>query len=172
MPNDKINSRNIIQKRLKRAKRKRKFALHLTSLIDIFMILLVFLIKNFSTRPEITLLSQNINLPISTASKSPEISIAIAATKYNIFINGECVESIDNMEKQKKLLNLKIYETLLQEKKKNLFSSRQTPEITFRGKIIIQADKLTPYKIIKKIMYTCAQAEFGNISLHVLKNEK
>ena len=171
MSNDRIHSRNSIQKRLKKFRRKRKFALHLTSLIDVFMILLVFLIKNFSTRPEMTLLSQNINLPISTASKSPEMSIAIAATKYDIFINGKWVETIGNIGKQKKLLNPKIYETLLQEKKKTFFISSKIPEIPFRGKVIIQADKLIPYKIIKKIMYTCGQAEFGDISLHVLRKE-
>ena len=99
------------------------------------------------------------------------MSIAIAATKYDIFINGKWVEAIGNIGKQKKLLNPKIYETLLQEKKKTFFISSTIPEIPFRGKVIIQADKLIPYKIIKKIMYTCGQAEFGDISLHVLRKE-
>ncbi|MGA1874359.1 MAG: ExbD/TolR family protein [bacterium] len=155
---------------LSRVRRKTAF-IRLTSLIDVFMILLVFLIKNFSTQPEVTLLSRNLTLPISTAVKSPDISTTISATRDSVLVNGKFLDTTENISNQDGLLSQGLYEILLREKKKTLFIARQNPEVKFEGKVTIQADKQTPYKIMKKLIYTCGQAEFGNISLHVLRKD-
>ena len=155
----------------RRVRPKRAFVLRLTSLIDVFMILLVFLIKNFSTHPEMTLLSQSLTLPISTAVKPPDISTTISATRDSILVNGKFLDTTENISNQDGLLSQGLYEILLQEKKKTLFIAQQNPEVKFEGKVTIQADKQTSYKIVKKLIYTCGQAEFGNISLHVLRKD-
>lgn len=158
--------RTIIQRRLKRARHKRNFVLRLTSMVDVFTILLIFLIKNFSTGSEITLMAKNLQLPVSIASQAPEASTTISATQQDVLIDGEFVDTIENFDLQKDLLNPKVYEKLLRSKEKFLMLIQ--PGTKFQGKIIIQADKRIPYKIIKKLIYTCGQAEFGKISLHVL----
>ncbi len=155
----------------KRARRRKHLTLRLTSLIDVFIILLVFLIKNISARPEVTLFSKNLQLPISTAGKTPKITTTISATEHLLLINGKIVESIQDIIEQKELLNENLYDGLLEEKKKTLFLSEQNPDIIFSGEAIIQADKNIPYKVIKKLIYTCGQAEFGEISLQVLRKE-
>jgi biopolymer transport protein ExbD len=40
----------------------------------------------------------------------------------------------------------------------------------FRGEVIIQGDKLISFELLKRVMYTCGRAEYGEISLAVLKN--
>ncbi len=172
MSDEKSTSRTIVQRRLKRARRKRNVFIRLTSLVDVLTILLVFLIKNFSTMPEMTVMAKNLQLPISTAAQSPEISTTVSATQQAVLLDGEFVDTIDNFNSQKEMLNNKLYEKLIQGKERFLLIARQNPDgIKFRGKIIIQADKSIPYQIIKKLIYTCGQAEFGRISLHVLRKD-
>lgn len=143
----------------------------MTSLIDLFMILLVFLIKNFSASPEATLYSNQINLPISSATKHPELNITITATQQDLLLNGEFVESLGNIADQKELLYTSLYEKLIYEKDKTRSIAQLNPQVAFFGQVIVQADKEISYKIIKRILYTCGQAEFGKISLHVLMKE-
>ncbi|MFH1673943.1 MAG: biopolymer transporter ExbD [Pseudomonadota bacterium] len=170
MSNHIIRSR-ILQKRLRRLERKRNFSLRLTPLVDVFIILLVFLLKNFSATPDVSLLAKDFLLPISTADKSLEMSTTITATEQAILINGEFTDTTENLSNQKELFNEKVYNKLLQNKEKTLLIAKHNPHVHFQGKIIIQADKRIPYKVIKRLMYTCGQAEFGRIALHVLKKE-
>jgi len=135
------------------------------------MILLVFLLKNYSTQPEVTLLSRNLTLPISTAVKSPDISTTLSAARDSILVNGKFLDTPENVSNQDGLLSQRLYEVLLQEKEKTIFIARQNPEVKFEGKVIIQADRQTPYRVLKKLIYTCGQAGFGNISLHVLRED-
>jgi len=172
MSDEKSTSRAIIDRRLKRARRKRTVFVRLTSLVDVLTILLVFLIKNFSTMPEMTVTAKNLQLPISTAAQYPEVSTTVAATQQAVLLDGEFVDTIENIRSQKEMLNTKLYDKLIQDKQRFLLIASKNPdEIKFRGKIIIQADKSIPYQIIKKLIYTCGQADFGRISLHVLHKE-
>lgn len=172
MPNEDTPSRSFIQRRLRRARRKRDVFIRLTSLIDVFTILLCFLIRNFSVTPEVTLMAKNLQLPLSTAAQVPEISTIVSATQQSVLMDGEFVDTIQNIDSKKEMLNTKLHEKLIQEKEKFLLIARRNPDnIKFQGKIIIQADRRIPYRIIKKILYTCGQAEFGRISLQVLNKE-
>lgn len=170
MSNQIMRSR-VNQRRLRQVERKRRFSLRLTPLIDVFIILLVFLLKNFSATPDVSLLAKDFHLPISTASKAPEMSTTITATQQAILINGEFVDTTENLSSQQGLFNDKLYKKLIQNKEKTLLISRHNPHVHFQGKIIIQSDKRIPYKVIKRLMYTCGQAEFGRIALHVLKKD-
>ncbi|MEW5802604.1 MAG: biopolymer transporter ExbD [bacterium] len=172
MSQEKSARRTIVQRRMARARRKRGIFVRMTSLVDVLTILLVFLIKNFSTMPEMALLAKDLQLPISTAAQSPEVSTTVSATPQVVLLDGEFVDTIENFSSQKEMLNGKLYEKLSQSKEMFLLIARQNPDkIKFRGKVIIQADKSIPYQIIKKLIYTCGQAEFGRISLHVLHKE-
>jgi len=172
MSDEKSTSRTIVQRRLKRARRRRAVFVRLTSLVDVFTILLVFLVKNFSTMPETTVMAKNLQLPISTAVQFPEVSTTVSATQQVVLLNGEFVDTIENISLQKEMVNIKLYEKLIQSRERFLLIARRNPDkIKFQGKIIIQADKSIPYQIIKKLIYTCGRAEFGRISLHVLRKE-
>ncbi|MEW6382009.1 MAG: biopolymer transporter ExbD [bacterium] len=172
MANEKSTSRAIVRRRLARARRKRDAFVRLTSLIDVFTILLCFLIKSFSASPEVTLIAENLQLPVSTATQSPEVATTVSATREAVLLNGEFVDTIENFRSQKEMLNSRLYEKLIQDKERFLLIARENPgQLKFRGKIIIQADKKIPYQVIKKLIYTSGQAEFGKISLHVLQKE-
>jgi len=122
--------------------------------------------------PEMAVIAKNLQLPVSTAAQYPEVSTTIAATQQAVLLDGEFVDTIENISSQKEMLNTRLYEKLIQDKERFLLIASKNPDkIKFRGKVIIQADKNIPYQVIKKLIYTCGQADFGKISLHVLHKE-
>ncbi|MGA1868894.1 MAG: ExbD/TolR family protein [bacterium] len=155
---------------MRRRKSKNKIIiLSLTSLIDVFIILLIFLLKHYSLRPDMGIYMKDLQLPISTAIKAPESAAIITATNESILLNGHHIKEAEVVLKQKELLVEELYTALVENKKHTLHIASLNPSVIFSGKIIIQADKRIPYAIIKKLIYTCGKAEFGEISLHVIK---
>ena len=152
-----------------RRRKNKIILLSLTSLIDIFIILLIFLLKHYSLKPDIGIYIKDLQLPVSTSIKAPGPAAIITATKDSILFNGHHIKEADLVNKQKELLVIELYKALLENKKHTLRIASINPSIIFSGKIIIQADKKLPYSIIKKLIYTCGKAEFGEISLHVIR---
>jgi biopolymer transport protein ExbD len=41
-----------------------------------------------------------------------------------------------------------------------------------KREVTIMGDKTTPYAILKKIMFTCSEADYGKVSLAVVERER
>jgi len=156
---------------IKRAGRRKRgdFSLRLTSMIDMFTILLVFLLKNFSTEGQIITVAPDLKLPVSTAQKAPEVASVIAITENLVLLDGKRVTEVKDLMIDEKL----IIPELFAELKKLRSLSERVGELSssfgFTGKISIQADRELPYLVIKKIMFTCGQVGFNDMLLNVNK---
>lgn len=139
--------------------------LNLVSLMDIFTILVFFLMVNSS---DVKVLQQDksIELPLSTAKELPKENLVITISGENILVQGRTVASITAINSDGILAGLK--EELVYQGKK-MSSNR---EITEGYPATLVADKNTPYKVLKSIMATCTDADFTRISLAVSKKER
>ncbi|WP_192870742.1 ExbD/TolR family protein [Agaribacterium haliotis] len=155
-------------KRTKRMERhhrraKKTSKLNLVSLMDIFTILVFFLLVN-SSDVEVLQNDKTIKLPESVAEKKPEDTLVVVVSKEDILVGGRKVASLKTiMDVDAEISGLK--------KELDYLASRNPyadEEAEKAGRDInIMADKDTPYKLLKKVMATCAKAEFRNISLAV-----
>ena len=156
-----------MSKRAKRMKRNhkrnaQKSVLNLTALMDIFTILVFFLMLN-QNDSEV----QNndvIQLPQSIAASEVKDTVRILVTKEDVLVQGRPVIKVKDVTK--------LEGELIPLLKKELdYLAQRTPlpaELKEIGRdITIMGDKDTPYAVLKKIMDTCAKAEFNNISLAV-----
>lgn len=136
--------------------------LNLVSLMDIFTILVFFLMVNSS---DVKVLQQDksVELPVSVAKKEPKENIVISVSGKDILVQGRAVASIENVTENGVIPGLK-RELIYQSEKisANEFSSQGYP-------VTLVADKNTPYKLLKKIMATCTEANYTQISLAVSK---
>jgi biopolymer transport protein ExbD len=142
--------------------------LQLTSMVDMFTLLVIFLLANFSASGEVLFMSKEIQLP--TASHSTEIERApvVAITDNFIGLEGQKVVDVDQIAHDE-ILNIQQLEDSLRDlKKREEFVHQMDKEHQFEGKINIQADKKTHFKIVKRVMYSCAMAGFQNINFAVL----
>lgn len=150
---------------------KKDVPLQLTSMIDMFTILVVFLLKSFSVEGEITSISPDLKLPESTEIKKPERSIILAVNKQVITIEGKPIISYGDVLLQKQILIKPVKDELDKLANMNKLIAEKNKTVSFKGDIIIQGDKNIPFCILEKVMYTCGQSEYINMNLAVYSKE-
>ncbi|MCU0609788.1 MAG: biopolymer transporter ExbD [Chitinispirillaceae bacterium] len=138
------------------------FKPQLTSLVDIMAIILVFLIKTFSTEGNIVTPSSDLELPISTSMKPPSPHWSIEIAKNFVLSEGVAIASTDRYAKGDSLLIPELFSWLTKKRAERGDTSSQ---------VLLQCDKEVRYAIVKKVMHTCSRAGFTDYSVLVLQEE-
>lgn len=139
--------------------------LNLVSLMDIFTILVFFLLAN-SSDVEVLQNNKDITLPASLADKKPEDNLVVMVSAEEILVGGRKVGDVPSILKkdEAEIGELRTELEYLAERRK----SRMTPEEIEKGlAVTIMGDQKIPYTLLKKIMTTCAKSDYRNISLAV-----
>ena len=164
------------QKQLRKArtdKSLKAFKPQLTSLIDVMTILLIYLLKSFSSEGEIVTLSKVLMLPESSAMKKPELTVVLTINnKYILAENKDYLTSVDKVLSTDDLVIPELNNWLQNRRKTTKEIEEHSTDTKFTGDITIQADKHIRFRLLKKIMYTCGQQGYNNFSLVVLKREE
>jgi biopolymer transport protein ExbD len=137
--------------------------LHLVSLMDIFTILVFFLLIN-SGDYELLKVSKDIKLPESVAETRPESTIVVMVTGSDIIVDGRPVATMDDV------INSDGVIPGLAEELNYLASKRTelTAEERVNGRAItILGDHTIPYEILKRVMITCAKSNYRDLSMAV-----
>ena len=142
-------------------------SLNMVSLMDIFTILVFFLLVSASSS-DILPTPKNIKLPASTAAKLPKENLVIIIGNNNISIDGKTVANIDRVIKSRSNVILPLLDELKRQIRKKQKDGEEAKKIMKQG-ITILGDKDVPYILLKKIMITSSAASFANISLAVNK---
>lgn len=141
-------------------------ALNLVSLMDIFTILVFFLLVN-SADVEVLPSAKDIELPESTSTVKPQDRIVVMISGENILIQGKAVVATTDVLNSEQSTVAPLLQAIKQLEQRALQrDNASTPE---DREINIMADRDTPYKLLKKVMLTCTEANFGKISLAVLQ---
>jgi len=138
------------------------FRPQLTSLVDVMAIILVFLIKTFSTEGNIVTPSTDLELPVSTSEKQPKPQWSIEIARNMVMSEGTVIASTAAYAKRDSLLIPELYTWLEKKRAARADSSSQ---------VLLQCDKEVPYAIVKKVMYTCSKANFVEFSILVIQEE-
>ena len=144
--------------------------LQLTSMMDMFTILLVFLLKTYSTHGQLINPSQDLTLPSSVIEHAPELGLDVTVSSDWILVNGKPVERTRDIVSQGGYIIPRLQEELLRYareavKMEELYGAR------FSGKVTIQGDKHLPYRLLIKVMATCGQSQYPNMRLVVYQKE-
>lgn len=153
-----------------RGRAKGSPSLRLTSMIDMFTILLVFLLKNFSA-DQIMTVREDLILPNSTAQKQPAQTPVIVVTDQLIILEDKPVARTAQVanSNSNEIPNLRA--GLLEKKQIADALGQQNEAFAFKGQVTIQGDKEIPFRILKKIMVTCGVVGYSDILLAVYKVE-
>ncbi len=142
--------------------------LNLVSLMDIFTILVFFLLVN-SGDVEVLQADKSIKLPASVSEKVPENNLLVVVSATDVLVGGRSVGKISELLESTgdKFVPL---ETELKYQAEKAGPIKAEDQITGRP-VTIMADQKLPYTLLKKIMATCAAAEYRAISLAVTQKE-
>ncbi|MDZ7373927.1 MAG: biopolymer transporter ExbD [candidate division KSB1 bacterium] len=147
------------------------FSLRLTSMIDMFTILLVFLLKSFSTEGDILTVAKDLRLPESTANKPPQTASIIAVTPEWILLDGNRIVRTQEVLENRGAIVQPLREELSRLRKLTETIASISQGMEFTGNIVIQGDKSIPFAVLKKIMYTCGSVGYNNMLLAVTRKE-
>lgn len=154
-----------MERRHDRAK-KNGGALNLVSLMDIFTILVFFLLVN-STDVEVLPNAKDVQLPESIAEEKAKESVVILIGDGDILVQGSVVASVQDVMKLRGNEIPQLRQALLAQNDRALRRG-QHDDIANR-EVTIMGDKDIPYRLLKKVMATCSASDYGRISLAVLQ---
>lgn len=183
--------------RTRRGKRKlnKGFELQLTSLIDVLVIILVFLLKSYQTSLNTLSTVQGLQMPISAAQDEPRDSLQVIITPEGITFEGKRVidfaqngdtagategtyklNDTDLDEGGRRIVGL--FNTLVAAREKSELLKAKSPvrdangnPLPFDGVLAVTADKRIQYDTLRKIMYTAGAAGFKVFRFIALKKE-
>lgn len=138
---------------------KRNAALNMVSLMDIFTILVFFLLVN-ATSTQVLPSPKNITLPEAAAEKLPARNLVIAVDERVIRLQGKAIVTVKDALKGNKNSIKPLFNALR-------LASVTVKDIADRKGVTIMGDQEIPYELLKKIMLTCAGAQYTNISFAV-----
>lgn len=136
--------------------------LSLVSLMDIFTILVFFLIVN-SSNVEVLQAEKSIKLPQSISKKLARENLLLVINKTHITLQGKEIISLDSL-KNIELITIDKLAIELEYHK-----TRQTPTESGTRGITVMGDQKLEYSLLKKILFTCSKSGFTDISLAVEK---
>ncbi len=144
----------------------RSSGINLVSLMDIFTILVFFLLVN-STDGEVLPNSKNIDLPESVVEHKARESVLVLVSEKEIQVQGHTVAGLDTLEEDGEALQLALAEALAVQRE-------QVRTVTVEGEeapheVTIMGDKAIPYKVLKQVMRRASEVGFERISLAVLQ---
>ncbi|HEB98080.1 MAG TPA: biopolymer transporter ExbD [Thiotrichales bacterium] len=145
---------------------RRATGLNLVSLMDIFTILVFFLLVS-SGDGEVLPTTRSVQLPESLAEQRPRQNLVVMVTDTDILLQGRKVLSVDAALQEKGLNLQPLLEALNRLEARRL--RRATAEEQGRREVTIMGNRDIPYRLLKKVMATCTEAGFGRVSLAVLQ---
>jgi biopolymer transport protein ExbD len=164
--------------RNKQRKMRGAFDLDITSLLDILVILLIFLIKSYNSSGITMSVPEGIELPKSGSSNINTAGIMIQVSKDKIWVDTKTV--LDTADLPKNLFDqnakriVPLYDELVKKKDEIKTLSLQTggKAKPFSGIVNLIVDKSLKYSYVKKVMYTCASAGFKEYKFVVMGLEE
>lgn len=146
-----------------------RFSMRLTSMLDMFTILLVFLLSNYSSEGQILTTPKDLQLPESTAQKPPKAAPIIMVTKDVIMLDDKIVQRVKDLEASQELMIAPLFEALKQNRAVAEKFSQLDAKLGFRGNVTIQADRELPFVLMKKVMFTCGQVGYNDMYFAVIR---
>jgi biopolymer transport protein ExbD len=142
--------------------------LSLTSLMDVFVTLVFFLVIHQGTS-EVLETPKRITLPDSVAEEKPRETVVIFVSPEEVTVQGEFVARVADIQATERE-HITPIAVRLAELSDNVIGLR-TRTVAESEEVTILADKAVPFSVLRKVMSTCTSQGYGRISLAVLQKE-
>lgn len=140
----------------------------LVPFIDMLTILVVFLLVHTSD-VDILPNTKNISIPESISDKKPRPTVVVMVTKDELLVDGRSVGTLAQIEASPGAVFAPL-KAALQSQADKVLAGAAKDDIKER-EVTILGDRNTPYKVLRKIMATATDAEYGKVSLAVIERE-
>jgi len=152
--------------------------LNITPMMDMMTIILVFLLKTFSTSSSTITFDQNLKVPSSTTQLRTKEAISVTVTKKVILVEGDGIAPIAGGRVDPAVKrdgeNGYYITPLVDILERHARKEKKVAELTgipWEAQLMLVADQTTPYRLLTEVLYSCGQAGYANYRLLVLKSK-
>jgi len=151
--------------------------LNITPMMDMMTIILVFLLKSFSSTSSTITFDQNLKVPQSTTQLKPKEALSVTVTKKVILVEGDGIAPITGGRVDPAVKrdgeNGYYITPLVDILEKHARKEKKVAELTgipWDAQLMLVADNSIPYRLLTEVLYSCGQAGYANYRLLVLKS--
>ncbi len=137
-------------------------------MIDILSVLVSFLLV-YSTEVEVVQNSKGIEIPQSISEQMPHETVVVMMTRDELFVQGERISSIAEVKASQNPIIAPLATAL---KRPTLIGRKMNNKANAEREVTVMADKTLPYEVIKKVLSTCTDAEYGKVSFALMQKDK
>ncbi|WP_374078119.1 ExbD/TolR family protein [Bdellovibrio bacteriovorus] len=183
-PGERHRYHNILSKR--KGKRDVTALLSLTAMVDMFTVLVIFLLQNYNATGEILYIPKEVVLPKATSVRELKPAHVVTISNKEILLDKDPVATFDDVKASEdwNIENLKVQlqealakskaeqESKLQNKIRDVVESTRgetEEDPNAWSKVTIQADKGVDFLTVKKVLFTVTEAGAGEINFAVTK---
>jgi len=141
----------------------------LVPFIDMLMILVVFLLVHTSD-VDVLPNTKNISIPESISDKKPTPSVVVMITKDDLLVDGRSVAKVSDVIAANDPVIAPLKQAL-QSQADTVLADAAKQDLAKR-EVTILGDRHTPYSVLRKVMATCTDADYGKVSLAVIEREQ
>ncbi len=171
-------------KQIGRGKKKEaSTSLNITSMMDMFTIILLFLLKSYSTDGAIIANADNLVLPNSVSREKPkEVDLQMALTEDVILVDNKPIMDTKKLramedslfaqlDTTKAPIETEIDKSLKAHRAKEMRFVKAGLQTEVKGNIVIQVDKNMDFNILHKIMKICGRNKYTSLKFAVMMRE-
>jgi biopolymer transport protein ExbD len=141
--------------------------LNLIPMIDILSVMVSFLLV-YSTNVEVLQNTRAIQMPQSISQAQPRVTVVVMLTQDELYLQGEPIATVA----QVRAASGEIIAPLRAALDRPMIGGPGASQDVSQREITVMADKSLPYEVLKKVMTTCTDANYGRISLAVMQKDQ
>jgi len=160
----------MIPTRIKRHRKRSHGDSHmmLVPFIDMLTILVVFLLVHTSD-VDVLPNTKSISIPESVSEKKPRPTVVVMITKDDLLVDGRSIATVQSVIDAKDAV-IQPLKAALKAQADRILAQAAKDDIASR-EVTILGDRNTPYSVLRKVMATCTDADYGKVSLAVIQRE-
>lgn len=168
-PAKRFQGSRLLGGKMSRGRRTTNAELNVVPMVDMMTMLVIFLLQQFSSTGEVLYMQKDIKLPDAHHGQAIEIAPVVAISAEQVVVTGQKVALVADLDRDSGYLNIPdLEERLRDEKKRWEFIHQNDPDQKWDGIVNIQADKKVPFRIVKRVMYSCGVAGYFNVNFAAL----
>lgn len=141
----------------------------LVPFIDMLTILVVFLLIHTSD-VDVLPNTRNISIPESISDTKPRPTVVVMITRQELLVDGRSIATLAELSRSDESI-IEPLKQALQSQADTVLADAAKEDVAKR-EVTILGDRTTPYSVLRKVMATCTEAEYGKVSLAVIERER
>ena len=145
--------------------------LNVVPMVDMMMMLVIFLLQQFSATGEVLYMTKDIKLPDARHGQMIEVAPVIAISASQVVVSGLKAADVVDVVKDPSQIIMPVVEKLRDEKKRYDFihQNDRDREKNWKGEVNVQADVKVPFSVVRRVMASAAEAGYGNVNFAALE---